>query len=192
MTGSIELLYRFQGNDSDSKASEKLGCVKATLAMARKRGRLSPELTAEIAEKLGENAVFWMAVAAAEAQVEPARSKLLGLIEMDGKWRARRDSNPRPLPSEGVKSRRTAENAKPTRLDRAGEPPSPLHAGEDPRPLCAVTTGNAQNDALENPSRHVVPFVRCYLTSRYSQAFGLTLTEPLKLCGVDFILNGAG
>lgn len=110
MTSTIDLLYRFKGDDSDGECSSKLSVGATTLVMARKRGRLSPELAAEIAEKLGENAVFWMAVAAAEAQVEPARSKLLGLIEMDSKWRARRDSNPRPLPSEGAKSRRTAEN----------------------------------------------------------------------------------
>jgi hypothetical protein len=101
MTSTIDLLYRFKGDDSDGECSSKLSVGATTLVMARKRGRLSPELAAEIAEKLGENAVFWMAVAAAEAQVEPARSKLLGLIEMDSKWRARRDSNPRPLPSEG-------------------------------------------------------------------------------------------
>jgi hypothetical protein len=100
MTSTIDLLYRFKGDDSDGECSSKLSVGATTLVMARKRGRLSPELAAEIAEKLGENAVFWMAVAAAEAQVEPARSKLLGLIEMDSKWRARRDSNPRPLPSE--------------------------------------------------------------------------------------------
>lgn len=110
MTSTIELLYRFKGDDSNGECSRKLSVGATTLVMARKRGRLSPELAAEIAEKLGENAVFWMAVAAAEAQVEPARSKLLGLIEMDSTWRARRDSNPRPLPSEGVKSRRTERN----------------------------------------------------------------------------------
>ena len=98
---SIELLNRFQGNDSGVKTAEKLTVGNTTLTMAKKRGRLSPELAAEIAEKLGENAVFWMAVAAAEAYTEPTRSKLLGVIDMEKNWRARRDSNPRPLPSEG-------------------------------------------------------------------------------------------
>ena len=101
MKQSIELLYKFQGKNSDSEASAKIGCAKATIGMARKAGRLSPELSAKIAEILGENPVFWMAVAAAEAYTEPKRSELLGVIDMEKNWRARRDSNPRPLPSEG-------------------------------------------------------------------------------------------
>jgi hypothetical protein len=120
MTSTIDLLYRFKGDDSDGECSSKLSVGATTLVMARKRGRLSPELAAEIAEKLGENAVFWMAVAAAEAQVEPARSKLLGLIEMDSKWRARRDSNPRPLPSEETAKWRARRDSNPRPLPSEG------------------------------------------------------------------------
>lgn len=83
MSATIELLNRFQKDDNNTQTADRLGVSRTTIVMARKAGRLSPELAAEIAKNLGENPVFWVAVAAAEAQVEPARSKLLGLIEMD-------------------------------------------------------------------------------------------------------------
>lgn len=109
MLKTIEMLEKYKGNRSYSVIAAELGCVKATIAMAKKAGRLSPELAAKIAEFLGENPIFWMAVAAAEQQQEPIKTALLEVIERDSAWRARRDSNPRPLPSEGGIIRRTAE-----------------------------------------------------------------------------------
>lgn len=101
MQQTIELLKRLQGSDSDSTIGAKLGVGKTTISMARKAGRLSPTLAAKIAEILGENATFWTAVAAAEQQVEPTRSALMAVImSAENEWRARRDSNPRPLASE--------------------------------------------------------------------------------------------
>lgn len=109
MQRTIDLLNKYQGNDSNVVISAKLNIDATTVVKAKKVGRLSPELSAKIAEILGENAVLWMAIAAAEAQKEPTRSKLLGMIKMDAAWCARRDSNPRPLPSEGKKKRRAVK-----------------------------------------------------------------------------------
>lgn len=112
MTNSLYLLEKFQGKGTQLEACAKLGVSKGTLSMAKKAGRLSPALAAKIAEFVGENAAFWTAVAAAEQQVEPTRSALLAVIaSAENSWRDRRDSNPRPLPSESRENRRTVGKA---------------------------------------------------------------------------------
>lgn len=101
---SLELLENFKGSRSDESVAEALGVNRTTVVMARKAGRLSPALSAKIAEILGENRDFWVSLAVAEQQTEPARSALFAVLE---NWRARRDSNPRPLPSEWYAFRQT-------------------------------------------------------------------------------------
>ena len=100
MKATIELLHSYQGDRTDGEIAEHLGVQRTTIVVARGKERLSPELAAAIALDMGENVEHWIAVAAAEGQKEPARSRLLDLIQ-NGNWCARRDSNPRPLPSEG-------------------------------------------------------------------------------------------
>ena len=106
---TIELLDKFQGEEPLRYVADRVGYTKAAISAARKSGKLSPPLAAKIAEFIGENPAFWMAVAAAEQQLEPTRTALLEILEDSAeKWRARRDSNPRPLASEAYGFRRAA------------------------------------------------------------------------------------
>ena len=83
METTLDLLARaVAGAPSSSALARTLHIDQSTLAKARDRGRLSPTLAGQIAQKLGEDATRWTALAALEAEpATTAREKLRRLIE---------------------------------------------------------------------------------------------------------------
>ena len=63
---------------SERELCRQLGLGETTLNMARTRGHLSPTVAALIAEKLGEDQIYWTAIAGLESdKANPHREKLL-------------------------------------------------------------------------------------------------------------------
>lgn len=71
METTLDLLARAMvDSPSSAELCRALHVDRTTLAKARERGRLSPTLAGQLAERLGEDPIRWIAAAALEA--EPA------------------------------------------------------------------------------------------------------------------------
>lgn len=71
MKNTLELLAKASAKAaplSERQLAMRLGHAPTKLAMARRRGNVSPVLAGQLAEMLGENVEHWIAVAAIEAQ----------------------------------------------------------------------------------------------------------------------------
>ncbi len=68
MHHSLELLDRALATKKQARWVEQLNVSRATFSQAKKRGRLSPTLAANLAIGLGADAIYWTAIAAAEAE----------------------------------------------------------------------------------------------------------------------------
>ena len=84
MNSTIELLDHALATQrqSDPKASERalsmrIGLSAAALAVARKRGNLSPVAAGQLAVLIGEDFEHWMAVAAIEAEPKSRQTEQL-------------------------------------------------------------------------------------------------------------------
>lgn len=77
MPHTIELLNRALEKQSAAAWCRAMNVGRATLAVAKKRGRLSPTLAGNIAMEIGADPIYWTAVAAAEAEPPgPLRDRL--------------------------------------------------------------------------------------------------------------------
>lgn len=83
METTLDLLARAMVDSPSSAAlARELHVDRTALVKARERGRLSPTLAGQLAQKLGEDATRWTALAALEAEpATTARDKLRRLIE---------------------------------------------------------------------------------------------------------------
>jgi len=80
MQHSIELLDKALKVQKAAHWAEALGINRATLSIAKTKGRLSPTLAGAIAAELGENVMQWVAIAAMEAEPEtPLARKIRNL-----------------------------------------------------------------------------------------------------------------
>nr|WP_315465916.1 hypothetical protein [uncultured Rhodoferax sp.] len=68
MTGSLDLLKKALEVKSAAAWARDLNVTRATLTMAKTRGRLSPVLAGNFAIELGEPAEKWVAIAAIEQE----------------------------------------------------------------------------------------------------------------------------
>lgn len=82
MQSSINLLGKALDSASQSQWARKLGISRQTINTAKARGNLSPSLAFCIAEELGENALYWQAIAAAEGEKESAaRDRMIASLK---------------------------------------------------------------------------------------------------------------
>lgn len=83
MANTLDLLSRaLAGAPSAAALARELHIDNSTITQARKRGRLSPTLAGQLAQRLGENPAEWIALAALEAEPPTsARSRLMRVIE---------------------------------------------------------------------------------------------------------------
>lgn len=77
MPSTLELLSAALKKQRAAQWCRELNITEAALSTAKKRGRLSPTLAGSFAIKLGENPIFWSAVAAYEAEPESPLKHLL-------------------------------------------------------------------------------------------------------------------
>ena len=81
MRTTLDLLRRVLEKQTNVSLASKLNVYSSAFSKARDRGRLSPILAGQIAHQLGEDVVYWTAIAALEAeQPGPARDKLFRTI----------------------------------------------------------------------------------------------------------------
>jgi len=94
MNKSIELLDRFttaHPEESMRQLSVNLGFNPTTLGTAKSRGALSPTVAGMVARAMGEDVMYWVAIAGLEAEKQnPARDKLL---RQTSDWRKRSLTN---------------------------------------------------------------------------------------------------
>ncbi len=82
MHHSLELLDQALAKKKQARWVEQLNVSRATFSQAKKRGRLSPTLAGNLAIGLGADAVYWTAIAAAEAEPEsPLKDVLIKTLE---------------------------------------------------------------------------------------------------------------
>lgn len=72
MAETMKLLEKAIKMQSIPMWTNELGLSRDTLAAAKNRGHLSPAIAGAIAEKLGLNAINWIAVAALESERDSA------------------------------------------------------------------------------------------------------------------------
>lgn len=77
MQTTMDLLHKALTVKRAAHWASELELSSGTLTNARQRGRLSPTLAGNLAMKLGENPVQWIAVAAMEAEPESSYKKQL-------------------------------------------------------------------------------------------------------------------
>lgn len=94
MTKTIELLDRYATAHPDQsmrQLSVTLGFNPTTLGTAKCRGALSPTVAGMIARAVGEDVMYWVAIAGLEAEKQsPKRDQLL---KTSTNWRKRSVSN---------------------------------------------------------------------------------------------------
>jgi predicted ThiF/HesA family dinucleotide-utilizing enzyme len=77
MAHTIELLEKALEVRNAAQWCNRFNVTRATITNAKKRGRLSPTLAGVFALEMGENPIYWTAVAAAEAEPPgPLRDRL--------------------------------------------------------------------------------------------------------------------
>ena len=77
MPHTLDLLHAALKKQSAAAWCRDMNLTRAAFSQARKRGRLSPTLAGNLAIELGADAIFWTAVAAAEAEPEgPLRKRI--------------------------------------------------------------------------------------------------------------------
>lgn len=77
MPHTLELLSAALKKQKAAAWCRQLNITEAAMSTAKKRGRLSPTLAGNLALEMGADAVFWTAVAAAEAEPPgPLRERL--------------------------------------------------------------------------------------------------------------------
>ena len=77
MKTTLDLLARALEGQTNLALAGKLHVYSSALSKARDRGRLSPILAGQVAEQLGEDVTYWIALAALEAEPpSTARDKL--------------------------------------------------------------------------------------------------------------------
>ena len=82
MQSSINLIGKALSELSGAEWGRRLGINRSALHIARTRGQLSPSLAFCIAEELGENALYWQAIAAAEGEKESAaRDRMIASLQ---------------------------------------------------------------------------------------------------------------
>ena len=86
MTASIDLLARAAArypDFSDADLCRQLSVNRTALSVARARGKLSPALAANLCRLMGENILFWTALAALENETDSyAKRKMLGMVQL--------------------------------------------------------------------------------------------------------------
>ncbi len=88
MTKTLDLLDRAVAKFKSERAmSMALGFSPATMNTARSRGHLSPTVAGLIAQELGEDEMFWIALAAVEGERPSAQRDRLARSAMN--WRKR-------------------------------------------------------------------------------------------------------
>ena len=85
MTNTMQLLEKALTLKRASHWATELYLSSGTITNARNRGRLSPTLAGNLAMKLGESPVHWIAIAAIEA--EPDSDLLQALKKGQSSWR---------------------------------------------------------------------------------------------------------
>lgn len=82
MKHSLDLLDQALAVKKAARWCESLNITKGAISQAKKRGRLSPTLAANLAIGIGADAVYWTAIAAAEAEPEsPLKDVLIKTLE---------------------------------------------------------------------------------------------------------------
>lgn len=77
MPHTIDLLEKALEVRNAAQWCTRFNLTRATITNAKKRGRLSPTLAGVFALEMGENPIYWTAVAAAEAEPPgPLRDRL--------------------------------------------------------------------------------------------------------------------
>lgn len=77
MPHTIELLEKALAKQKAASWCRQFNITEAAISTAKKRGRLSPTLAGVFALEMGENPIYWTAVAAAEAEPPgPLRDRL--------------------------------------------------------------------------------------------------------------------
>lgn len=85
MNTSIDLLRRAVIGTTEAALARELRIAPSTISMAKQRGRLSPTLAGQLAQRIGENPAVWIAAAALEAEpATTARDKLRRVVEKVG------------------------------------------------------------------------------------------------------------
>ena len=74
MRTTLDLLGRALEGQTNVSLARKLNVYSSALSKARDRGRLSPILAGQVAHQLGEDVVYWTAIAALEAE-RPGRAR---------------------------------------------------------------------------------------------------------------------
>jgi hypothetical protein len=79
MASALGLLSKaLDGSKSERELCRQLGLSESTLNMARKRGHLSPTVAALLAARLGEDELYWPAIAGLESdKANPHRERLI-------------------------------------------------------------------------------------------------------------------
>ena len=85
MQNTMQLLDKALTVKKASHWATELNLSSGTFTMAKNRGRLSPTMAGNLAMKLGENPVHWIAIAALEA--EPESQLLQRLKKSQETWR---------------------------------------------------------------------------------------------------------
>lgn len=81
MRTTLDLLRRVLEEQTNVSLALKLHVYSSAFSKARERGPLSPILAGQVACQLGEDVVYWTAIAALEAERPgPARDKLIRAI----------------------------------------------------------------------------------------------------------------
>ena len=77
MVSTISLLEKALEMRKAAQWSERFNITRATITMAKKKGRLSPTLAGAFAREIGADPVYWTAVAAYEAEPETPLKHLI-------------------------------------------------------------------------------------------------------------------
>lgn len=86
MKTTLDLLAWALEEQTNRSLAGKLHVYGSAFSKARERGRLSPMLTGQVAELMGEDVAYWTALAALEAErPSRARDKLRRTIERSRK-----------------------------------------------------------------------------------------------------------
>jgi len=82
MPSTIDLLNKALQKRTAAQWCRHMNLARTTLSVAKVRGRLSPTLAGNLAMEIGQNPIYWAAVAAAEAEPPgPLREKLEQVLE---------------------------------------------------------------------------------------------------------------
>lgn len=82
MVHSLDLLDKALTVKKAARWCDSLNITKGAISQAKKRGRLSPTLAANIAIDMGADPIFWAAIAAAEAEPEgPLKDRMVQSLE---------------------------------------------------------------------------------------------------------------